>query len=60
MTDFLKHLTEEDWAMLGEDSTMVRYVPESVIVKEGDDLHAICILRSGTARVERNHMEFYV
>ena len=60
MTDFLKHLTAEDRVMLRKESKIVSYEPEGVIVKQGEDLHAICVLRSGVARVERDHMGFYV
>ena len=50
MTDFLKHLTEEDRAKLRAGATMVSYEPEAVIVEQGSELHAILILCGGVAR----------
>jgi len=60
MASIFKFLTVDDESRLLDGAERRRYLDGDVIVREGDRVHCLFILRSGSARVERSHGEYSV
>ncbi|MBF0284892.1 MAG: cyclic nucleotide-binding domain-containing protein [Magnetococcales bacterium] len=50
-----RFLTQDDLRLLEEMSLRVTYEPDEVILREGSQKQCLYILRSGSARVEKDH-----
>jgi CRP-like cAMP-binding protein len=57
MAEFLKFLTAEDRVRVMARAERLRFEPEQVILAQGEHRHALFVLESGEARVERRHDE---
>jgi len=60
MASIFKFLTVDDESRLLDGAERRRYLDGDVIVREGERVHCLFILRSGSARVERSHGEYSV
>src|SRR5262249_55308529 len=52
----LRFLTKDDFRLLHECAERRRYAPDEVILEEASRQRAIFVIRSGTVRVERDHL----
>ena len=60
MAEFLARLTDQDRANLTAKAERVSFGPDEVIIAEGATGDAIFVVREGSARVERSHMDYHV
>lgn len=58
MNEFLECLTDEDRRLLTRTAEHRDFAPDEVILAEGEQRNALFVIVSGSARVERAHMEF--
>ena len=58
MAEFLKFISDEDEQKLLRDAQHRHCADGDVIVREGERVHALFLLRAGEARVERDHETF--
>lgn len=60
MARFLEFINEQEELLLRERSVHENYEPEDVIVREGEERHALFLIREGVVRIELEHPEFNI
>ena len=60
MVKFLDHINAQEEQWLREQSAQESYGPGDVILSEGEERHALFLIRSGVVRVELEHPEFNI
>ena len=60
MVKFLDHINEREEKWLREQAAQESYAPGDVILSEGEERHALFLIRSGVVRVELEHPEFNI
>lgn len=60
MAEYLKYISDEDEQRLLGDAQHRHCADGDVIVREGERIHALFLLRAGEARVERDHETFSI
>ena len=58
MVEYLKYLNASDAKVLSALAERQTFAADDVLLREGEDHSALFLIRSGSVRVERTHMDF--